>query len=115
MSASRSSLVAWSGFAMGPFAWGASTQANYTWVTLSCDAGVSSTTLLTLVFALISLTGACLSWRALRSLQSAPAEAPYKPRTERFVAGLGIGMGFLFALAILFQFAATLIFTGFER
>jgi len=108
----RSSLTAWSGFALGPLAWAVSTQANYSWATLRCNEGIRFTSLIALVLALCAVGGAALSWRALRQVDASPAEAPRKPRTERFVASLGIGFGLLFALGILFQLAATFIFSG---
>lgn len=114
MNAGRSALYSWAGSIAGPAAWALSTQASYSWATLSCDAGARSSTFLTIALALLSLAGAFFSWRALRAIDISPAQPPRTPRTKRFVAGMGIGMGILFSIGILFQFLATVVFTGCE-
>jgi hypothetical protein len=108
-------LAAWSGLAAGPFGWALSTQANYAWVTLRCQSGGVAAVWVALASALLAVLGALVSWRSLRHVETAPALLPRKPRTERFIAMLGVGLGALFTLVILFQLAAALVFGGCER
>jgi hypothetical protein len=111
MIAVRSSIGPWSGFAAGPLAWAASTQANYTWVTLQCGNGTRITTWIAVAFACFAIGGAYLSWRSIDAVEGVGIPL----RTHRFIAKLGMAMGILFTLVILFQLAATLIFAGCER
>ena len=63
----------------------------------------------------VSLYGAFLSWRALAGTPAAPSDDTGSGRPHRFVAGLGIMMSLLFALVIIVQGAAGVVFTGCER
>jgi hypothetical protein len=64
-----------------------------------------------LVLALVALAGGLLSWRAWQR----PDSASRPPRTERFIATVSLAMAILFALIILLQGTAGLVFNGCER
>jgi hypothetical protein len=104
------------GLYAGPAAWFISTQGNYALVPWVCAHKLPVIPILAVVLMAVSLFGAFLSWRALASdgpvSQADWAEAG---RPHRFVAAVGIMMAVLFALVILVQGAAGLVFNGCER
>ena len=59
------------------------------------------------------LAGAFLSWWALSDPDHG-VTPPETMHTRRFLAGMSLGIGLLFALVILMQLAAGLIFGGCE-
>lgn len=107
--------VSWAGLVAGPSAWAASTQINYALALPQCLSGLSPTTWIALLLALVALAGAGLSVLAYRHTGIVPEDGVRKPRTEVFYALVSIGTGVLFAMVILMQALAGVIFTGCER
>ncbi|RWA94566.1 MAG: hypothetical protein E5V92_02295 [Mesorhizobium sp.] len=105
--------VSWAGFASGPTAWAVSLQLDYAISDWQCHAGFRPTALFSLLAAAAVLAGIALSWRALRNVGFG-ISPPLHARTRRFLAGTSVGIGALFALAMLAQIAAGLIFSGCE-
>ena len=107
--------ISWAGLAAGPSAWAVSTQVNYALAAPQCLLGVFPIPWLALLFAVLALGGTWLSLLAYRQAEAAPASGLRKPRTEVFLALVGIGAGLLFAAVILLQAYAGMVFTGCER
>lgn len=107
--------LSWAGLVAGPGAWAASTQANYALATPQCMSGVSPTTWIAVLLALIALGAAGLSLLAYRHIEAQPEDGVRKPRTEVFLSLVSVGMAVLFAAVILLQAFAGLVFTGCER
>ena len=107
--------VSWAGLSAGPFAWALSTQVNYILPAWQCDNHRYPIPWIALGLAVASVAGTCFSLIAFRRTQAHPADLPRKPRSERFVALLGVGTGILFALGILLQGFAGIVFIGCER
>jgi len=107
--------ISWAGLAAGPGAWALSTQANYALATPQCLFGVFPVPWIAMLLALAALGGTWLSLLAYRQAEAAPAAGLRKPRTEVFLALIGIGAGLLFAIVILLQAYAGMVFTGCER
>lgn len=105
--------VSWAGIVAGPAAWAVSFQLNYTLVPWQCANGVRPIPWLLAVGILASLAGGFLSWRAWRS-EGHGSEPPVTDHTRRFLAGVGVAAGLLFALVILLQLLAALVFAGCE-
>ncbi|SFQ06750.1 hypothetical protein SAMN03159463_05528 [Mesorhizobium sp. NFR06] len=105
--------VSWAGFASGPIAWAVSLQVDYAIADLQCHSGFRPTALFSLLATGAALAGIALSWRALRDVGFG-ISPPLHARTRRFLAGTSVGIGALFALAMLVQIAAGLIFSGCE-
>jgi hypothetical protein len=104
--------AAWLGVALGPIGWALAQQVSYLLASYGCTLARPGIVLaINAAGAVLALAGAGLSWRAW---QRTPA--PEDGRAERsFLAGLGVLLGLLFALAMLGQGAAALFFTGCER
>lgn len=107
--------VSWAGLVAGPGAWGASTQLNYALAMPQCLSGLSPTAWIALLLALVALGGAGLSFLAYRRTEAEPELGVRKPRTEVFYALVSTGLAVLFALVILMQALAGVVFTGCER
>ena len=107
--------LSWAGLLSGPVAWGLSTQGNYALATPQCLSGVQPTVWMAVLLAALALAGGGLSLSAYRRIGDRPSPAGRKPRTEAFYALLSMGMAVLFALVILLQGVAGLVFTGCER
>ena len=104
------------GIFVGPTAWLTNQQLNYMLVPWICAHQIPLVPVSALVSAMVSLVGAYVSWRGYRSAGPEPvAGSAGSGHPHRFVAILGIGMAFLFAVAILVQGAAGLVFHGCER
>ena len=112
----RQGLV-WTGLMSGPFAWGLSTQLGYSLASFACGRKVSGVLLTALLCTLIAVAGMALSWRELRIETRARAddETAGSVNAQKFLAALGIGASALFALAILAQGGAGLVFDGCQR
>lgn len=106
--------LSWAGLLSGPLAWAVSSQGNYALASWPCTNIERPTAWIALALVLASLLGGILSWTALRSVAAAPAGAVRKPRTERFLAGIGIALALLFALGIALQGFAGMVFNGCE-
>ena len=99
----------------GPVAWFVSTVGNYALSPWVCAHKQPAVPALAAAMVAVSLYGAFLSWRALASVATAPADETGAGRPHRFIAGVGIMMSLLFALVIVVQGAAGVVFTGCER
>lgn len=107
--------VSWAGLLSGPVAWGLSTQGNYALAMPQCLSGVHPTPWIALLLALVALAGGTLSFLAYRRTALQPEDGARKPRTEAFYSLLSVGIAGLFALVILLQGFAGMVFTGCER
>jgi hypothetical protein len=103
--------LSWAGFVSGPGAWAVSTQVNYGLAPWECAHRAGVVPWFAAALALLALAGGFLSWRAWQR----PEAAGRPPRTERFIAGVSLAMAILFALVILMQGTAGLVFNGCER
>ncbi|MFC7400584.1 hypothetical protein ACFQU1_25610 [Chelatococcus sp. GCM10030263] len=103
--------LSWAGFVSGPGAWALSTQVNYMLAPWECAHRAGAVPWAALLLALVALPGGLLSWRAWQRPEAAGRPA----RTERFIAGVSLAMAVLFALVILLQGTAGLVFNGCER
>jgi hypothetical protein len=104
------------GLYAGPFAWFISTQGNYALVPWVCAHKLPVIPILAAVLMVVSLFGAFLSWRAFARSRPVPHEDPTGAgRPHRFLAAVSIMMALLFALVILVQGAAGVVFNGCER
>jgi hypothetical protein len=98
----------WVGLVTGPVAWAVSTQVNYGLADWACRHQPNPIPWIALVLAAISALGAAASWRLRTS--GLPVS-----RTHVFLADLAALTGALFAVVILTQGAAGLVFTGCEH
>jgi hypothetical protein len=105
--------VPWAGLAAGPGAWAVSTQFGYSIASWQCTAKIYPSPWFSALSILIALAGAALSWRAVSDPDHG-ISPPETMRTRRFLAGASAGIGVLFALVMLMQMAAGLIFGGCE-
>ncbi|WP_406858406.1 hypothetical protein ABEG18_12590 [Alsobacter sp. KACC 23698] len=106
----------WMGLALGPGAWAVNTQANLILTPFACAAGRPWPVYVSLALALVSLAGAVASavvWSRAGGLARYRERGDGKPGL--LLAGIGVGSGLLFALVILTQGAAGLVFIGCER
>lgn len=107
--------VSWAGLLAGPGAWGLSTVVNYALALPQCLSDVQPTSWIAVLLAIVALAGAALSLIAYRRTEADPEQGARKPRTEVFFSLVSIGTGVLFAVVILLQAYAGLVFTGCER
>ncbi|MBX6321198.1 MAG: hypothetical protein IRY94_05165 [Rhodospirillaceae bacterium] len=103
--------ASWAALAAGPAAWVVSTQLNYALTPWVCEHGVGLVPWIALVLALAALAGSVVSWRARRGR---PADGD-AIRAGRFLSALGVLVGIAFAVVILAQGAAGLVFSGCEH
>lgn len=111
------SVQSWSGAGLvtGPGAWAVNQMLSYTLVPWVCAGGkVDVIPVVALAAAAVALVGALISWRALRRRDDRSPEAT-AGRPYDLLAGMGILIALLFALAILMQGAAGFVFHGCER
>jgi hypothetical protein len=106
----------WAGLLTGAGAWAANQQINYTLAPWMCGSSLQAVPVISVALALVALAGGFVSARVWWS-RSRPAsktiEADGLP--SLFLAGIGLGAAVLFAIVILVQGAAGLVFTGCER
>jgi hypothetical protein len=100
----------WAGLFAGPAAWFFAQQAGAWTVVPRCADHSASVLFINAASFAFALAGAWLSWRARRE----PAGSA-SPARVSFVATLSALMAFLFAVVILVQGSAALVFTGCER
>jgi hypothetical protein len=107
--------LSWAGIFAGPTAWAVNTQLGYALVPWVCASEVNIIPLLAVIMALLALAGAWVSWLAMprAELDSGGSHAGGEPRG--MLAGVGVASGLLFALLILMQGAAGVVFDGCER
>jgi hypothetical protein len=106
--------ASWAGLAAGPAAWVVATQLHYAIVPWSCAHGGQHLLVpgLAVLFAAVAALGAVVSWRARDRLPALGGEAGGQPHA--FLARVAAGLAVLFALVILMQGAAGLLFSGCE-
>ncbi len=107
--------LSWAGLASGPLAWAVSTQLNYVLPSWQCAHRAYPVPWIALALAVVAAGGAWLSLGAYRTAMANPVGLPRKPRSERFVSLIGLAAGALFAVGILLQGFAGLVFVGCER
>jgi hypothetical protein len=108
--------IPWAGLAAGPAAWAASTQLNYVLASWSCSNLSRLVPLIAAGLAVVAITGAAVSaasWRPRPVPPNGSVECDGAPR--RFLAGMSVALGVLFAVVILMQGVAGVILTGCER
>ena len=104
------------GLYAGPAAWFVSTQGNYALVPWVCANKAPVIPVLAAALVALSLFGGFLSWRAYASASPVPQpDATGSGRPHRFVAAVGVMMAVLFALVIVVQGVAGVVFNGCER
>lgn len=112
----RRPMMPWAGLAAGPGAWAAHTQIAYALAPWTCGHKINLVAPLAALSVIVALAGAAISWRAWHILpQQGPLDAPVSEQPKRFVAAMGTGLGFLFALVILMQGVASLVLSGCAR
>jgi hypothetical protein len=99
----------WMGVALGPAAWSINLQTIYAITPHACAKPTSVTIFLSVVMALVAMSGALISLRATRREASAELAEAQGGRARNFMAWLGVGSGAIFALVILNQLAAVLM------
>jgi hypothetical protein len=107
--------ISWAGLFAGPSAWAISTQTDYALAGAQCTLDTYPIPWISFLLSLVALAGAGLSYSAWVTAAAGPQALSRKPRTENFLALVGIGMGSLFAFGILLQAYAGVVFTGCER
>ena len=101
------SRAPWVGLVTGPFAWAVSTQVNARLADWACHQQPNPIPWIALALAAVAALGAAGSWR-IRVFGDAVAVS----QTRVFIADLAALTGALFAVVILTQGAAGLVFTG---
>jgi hypothetical protein len=97
-------------------AWFISTQGNYALAPWVCAHKLPAIPALAAALVVLSLFGGFLSWRAYATASPVPQpDMTGAGRPHRFVATLGIMMALLFALVIVVQGTAGVVFNGCER
>jgi hypothetical protein len=96
------------GLYVGPACWLVSTQLNYSLAASICGWGGSTTIgVIALVLALLSLCGAAFAWRGWRAAPAGRSvEASDSHYPAKFLAGMGVITGLLFAAVIALQGSA---------
>jgi hypothetical protein len=103
------SAISWAGIAAGPCAWGVNTVLNYALLPWTCTHGTTVAMPVSVILALIALAGTAGSWIRWRRLPMSDINAPESRMPDRFLAGLGVLLGILFATVILTQGSATFV------
>ena len=104
------------GLFIGAFAWGMSTVLGPSYADQTCAMRMMISGALAIAGLVLVTLGALLSWRSNRLLRAINVTPAMPARNARmFFARISIMAAGLFALAILFQLAASLIFNGCER
>jgi hypothetical protein len=99
----------WLGLALGPAAWAVNLQTIYAITPHACARPTPATVILSIVMALIAITGTLLSLHAIRRDAAAEWTETQGGRAQNFMAWVGVGSGIIFALVILNQLAAALM------
>lgn len=105
--------IPWAGLAAGPAAWAVSFELNYSIAHWQCAANSHPAPWFSLIGIVVALTGAFLSWRAWGNHDHGLGP-PMAAHARRFLAGASLGVSALFALVILLQLMAGLVFGGCE-
>jgi hypothetical protein len=104
------------GLFIGAFAWLMSTVLGPACADQTCAMRMMISGGLAIAGLVLVIVGALLSWRSSRLLQAINVSPAMPARHARiFLARISMMASGIFALAILFQLAASLIFNGCER
>jgi hypothetical protein len=104
------------GLFIGAFAWGMSTVLGPAYADQTCAMRMMISGAMAIAGLVLVAIGALLSWRSTRLLHAINVSPAMPARNARiFFARISIMAAGLFALAILFQLAASFIFNGCER
>jgi hypothetical protein len=104
------------GLFIGAFAWGVSTVLGAAYADQSCAMRTMISGALALAALVLVVIGALLSWRSSRLLHAINVAPAMPARNARiFLAQISIMAAGVFALAIVYQLAASGIFNGCER
>jgi hypothetical protein len=104
------------GLFIGAFAWGMSTVLGPAYADQSCAMRTTISGALALAALVLVIIGALLSWHSSRLLHAINLAPAMPARNARiFLARISIMGAGVFALAILYQLAASGIFNGCER
>jgi hypothetical protein len=101
---------------MGAFSWGMSTVIGAAYADYSCALRMTITGMLAAAALVLTSIGGLLSWRSsqlLHAINIAPAMPARNARI--FFARVSIMAAAVFGLAIIFQLAASGVFSGCER
>jgi hypothetical protein len=101
------------GLFAGALAWFVNTEANYALAGRLCGWGVPLVPVISASMLLVALCGGVLSWQALRRI--GPLADARGGSPGRLMAGTGVIAAALFAIVIVIQGAAGLVFDGCER
>jgi hypothetical protein len=99
----------WLGVALGPAAWAVNLQMIFAMIPHACARSTQATIVLSIVMALIAISGTLISLRAIRGDAPEEWKEAQGGRVQNFMAWLGVGSGIIFALVILNQLAAALM------
>jgi hypothetical protein len=104
------------GLFIGAFAWTMSTVIGAAYADYSCALRIAISGMLAAVALVLTLIGGLLSWRSSRRLQAINVAPAMPARNARiFFANVSIMAAAVFGLAIIFQLAASGVFSGCER
>jgi hypothetical protein len=104
------------GLFIGGIAWTVSTVIGPAYADYSCALRLTITGMIAAAALLLTLVGGLLSWRSTRFLQAINVSPAMPARHARiFLAQVSMMAAAVFGLAILFQLAASGIFSGCER
>ena len=104
------------GLFIGGFAWTMSTVLGPSYADLTCARRTMITGGLALAALVLTTIGALMSWHSSRLLQAINVAPAMPARQARiFLARVSLMAAGLFALAILYQLAASGVFNGCER
>jgi hypothetical protein len=101
-------FTAWAGLIIGPLAWLIATELNYALALWQCKNGIYPVPWIALLLALIALAGGAISLQHWRRREAALSSLSFAAAIATLASGL-------FAIVILLQGLAGLIFTGCER
>jgi hypothetical protein len=102
-------LLYWMGVALGPVAWAINLQTIYAIAPHACATPTLATVVLSIVMALVALSGTLVSLRGIRRDALAEAAEAQGGHARNFTAWLGVGSGVIFTLVIVNQLAAVLM------
>ena len=101
------------GLLAGPIAWFADLQLNYALVPNLCTGAHAVVPLVAAAFCAVSLLAGGISYVALLHARADRSfEDPQAGRPARFLAGMGVGAGVLFAIVIALQGTAAFLVPG---
>ena len=112
----RHAGYAGAGLFIGAFAWGISTVLGPAYADQNCAMRMMISGGLAIAGLVLVVIGALLSWRSSRLLQAIDVSPAMPARHARmFLAHISIMASGIFALALLYQLAAAIVFNGCER